>query len=68
MLNVLQTLLNRMETLSVMKVETMERIVQRNGVGKDLEQLILVDTNIWDTIQMAQTIIKTLIEAEELPK
>ena len=57
-----------METLSAMKVETMERIVQRNGVGKDLEQLILVDTNIWDTIQMAQTIVKTLIEAEELPK
>ena len=60
MLNVLATLLNRLETLSAMKIEAMEKIAKRNGVGKDLEQLILIDTNIWDTIQLAKTIVNAL--------
>ena len=60
MLNVLATLLNRIETLSAMKIEAMEKIAKRNGVGKDLEQLILIDTNIWDTIQLAKTIVNAL--------
>ena len=62
MLNVLLTLLNRLDTLSAIKVGSMERMVQRNGVGKDLERLILIDTRIYDTIQLAKAIVKTLVE------
>ena len=60
MLNVLLTLINRVETLSAMKIESMERIVQRNGVGKDIERLILIDGNIYQTIQLAKTIVNAL--------
>lgn len=60
MMAVLQSLLNRLETLSAMKVEAMERIVQRDGVGRDIEQLILIDANIYDTIQLAKTIVNAL--------
>ncbi len=59
MINVAITLINRLEALSGLKVETMERIAQRDGLGEDLEKLIMIDGNIWDTIQQ----LKTLLEA-----
>jgi hypothetical protein len=60
MLNVLMTLINRLETLSAMKIEAMEGIAKRNGLGEELEKLILLDNNIYDTIQQAKTIIGAL--------
>jgi len=66
MMAVLQSLLNRLETLSALKIEAMERIVQRDGVGKDLEKLILIDGHIYETIQLAKTIVNAL--AREPPK
>ena len=50
MINVALTLINRLETLSALKIEAMEDIAKRNGVGDCLEKLILLDNNIYDTI------------------
>ena len=60
MINVALTLINRLETLSALKIEAMEDIAKRNGVGDCLEKLILLDNNIYDTIQQLKTLLETM--------
>jgi len=60
MLEVIMTLINRLETLSAMKIEAMEDIVKRDGIGDKLEQLILIDNNIYDTIQQMKTVVEII--------
>jgi len=60
MLSTLITLINRLEILSALKIQAMENIVRRNGVGEELEKLIIIDINLYNTIQKAKVIANIL--------
>ena len=60
MLSTLITLINRLEILSTLKIQAMEDIVRRNGVGEELEKLIIIDINLYNTIQKAKVIANIL--------
>ena len=65
MLETIRALLAKMEANSMAKVEIMTRIAQRNGIGKDLEAMIMLDNQIYAEIQAVKQILDVCEEASD---